>query len=343
MKLRRIIFFSYIGVFLLVLLVTKYFLKYMLFEQKTANIVMIVALVITVLLLCLNYLIMKPILKIIIALQITSQKNANGDFTILKEKAFASEIALLLNDYNVMVKQLEQQVVQIKAGEKEKNEIIANLSHDIKTPVASLTAVGQALSDDILDDDEKKYYLQAVLDNCHRIADLSDELAQFVEQESAVIGMCKDEIWLDEVLISVLTAFKGKIDCSQREILVEGTEFLEPIYSNESAIFRILYNVIDNSLKYSQPQTPIKIRVEKQPTYIRISIKDFGQGIAEAELEKIFQRTYRIEKSRNQTTGGNGLGLSIAKKLLENLGGNISVCSKEGEGSTFCIEVPYRV
>ncbi|SOC31809.1 hypothetical protein BTH160X_60329 [Brochothrix thermosphacta] len=74
MKLRRIIFFSYIGVFLLVLLVTKYFLKYMLFEQKTANIVMIVALVITVLLLCLNYLIMKPILKIIIALQITSQK-----------------------------------------------------------------------------------------------------------------------------------------------------------------------------------------------------------------------------------------------------------------------------
>lgn len=149
MKLRRIIFFSYIGVFLLVLLVTKYFLKYMLFEQKTANIVMIVALVITVLLLCLNYLIMKPILKIIIALQITSQKNANGDFTILKEKAFASEIALLLNDYNVMVKQLEQQVVQIKAGEKEKNEIIANLSHDIKTPVASLTAVGQALSDDI--------------------------------------------------------------------------------------------------------------------------------------------------------------------------------------------------
>lgn len=341
MKLRKMLFLIYLGAFFFVIMIAKYFVQLMLFDQKTANVVMFVALITTIILTCVNYIVITPIIKIILDLQKISQKNAKGEFRILDRKSYVSEFSVLLNDYNQMVHQLEQQVALIKQSEKEKIEMISNLSHDIKTPVSSLIAVGQALLDDILDEAEKKYYLHAVFDNCHRISDLSDELLQIIDSDNLMLETAKEELWLDSILIRVLNGFKGKIAYLQKEIFVESVELTKAIYSDESAIFRVLYNIIDNSLKYSRSGTPIHIKIEEQSNVVRIEIKDYGQGIPKVEQEKIFRRTYRIEKSRSQETGGYGLGLSITKKLLENLGGTISVSSKEGEGSTFYIEFPY--
>ncbi|MGX7417969.1 sensor histidine kinase [Carnobacterium gallinarum] len=341
MTLRKTLYFTYIGILLLVLMITMYFVEAMIVDQKTANIVILAVLTITLILSCVNYLVMSPMLKVLLVLQRTSQKNAAGEFITIPNKTLIKEIAMLLKDYNQMVNQLEKQVTQIKQVEKEKSEMICNLSHDIKTPVSSLIALGQALSDDILEESEKIYYLQAVLDNCYRISDLSDELFQVVESDKIALESRKDEIWLDTILIKVLNAFKGKIDYSKREISVDGMDMTKPIYSDESSIYRILYNVIDNSLKYSQSGTSIKIKIIEQLNYVEIRIKDYGQGISLREQENIFKRTYRVEKSRNLETGGHGLGLSINKQLLQNIGGSISVFSEIEMGSTFYIKIPY--
>lgn len=332
----------YLAVLIAVLVMTKYFVKQMLFDQQTANIVLLVAIVLTVVLTCINYIVMNPMLKIIVELQLSSQKNAEGEFTTLKKKTIASEITHLVTDYNKMVDQLEKQLLQIKHSEKEKNEMVANLSHDIKTPASSLIALSQALEDDILEEDEKKYYLEAVVDNCHRIAELANELYDVVDHDDVSLEKRQEKIWLDALLIKVLTSFKGKIDHAQREVTIEGTDRICPIYSDESKLYRIFYNIIDNSLKYSQKGAAIKIMVNANDGYIRIAIKDEGQGIPLAEQQRIFHRTYRIEKSRNQATGGHGLGLSITKKLVENIGGTITVHSQIGEGSTFYVDIPYK-
>lgn len=341
MKLSKLLLLVYGFVFIVTVFMTFLFVRTMFFNKKTAIIVILVtSLILIFMLIFVNYVLINPILKTILELQSVSKKNAKGKFTTIDTKSFVAEINLLLSDYNQMVRQLEEQLVTIIDSEKEKREMIANLSHDIKTPVSSLIVLGQAISDDILKDYEKNYYYQTVIDNAQRIADLSDELFQLVQSEENQSALIYDRVLLDEILIRVLNAFKGSISLSEREIIVEGTNYLKPVYSNESFIFRILYNIIDNSLKYSKVGTPIYINVEQKTYTVQISITDYGDGIPETEQDKIFHRTYRLEKSRNQITGGHGLGLSISQKLLEKIGGKITVSSKVGKGSTFYIEIP---
>lgn len=140
---------------------------------------------------------------------------------------------------------------------------------------------------------------------------------------------------LDDVLIKVLNAFKALIDRDQREIMITGLDAVPTILGNEDAIYRIFYNVIENSLKYSQNGTPIQIIVNESAGMLQMKI-------AADEQVKIFQRTYRVGKSRNQATGGHGLGLFITKNLVEKLHGKIWVESKLNQGSQFYIELPVH-
>lgn len=342
MTLRKTLYLTYLASIGSVLGITVYLVELMIFDQKTADIVMLAVLITTVILSCINYIVIKPVLKIIFQLQQTSQKNASGEFITINNKTFIKEFSMLLKDYNQMVNQLEEQVNQIRQVEREKSEMISNLSHDIKTPVSSLIVLGQALLDDILEQEERTYYLEAVLDNCYRISDLSNELFQVVESESVAVHTENKEIWIDELLIKVLNVFKGKIDQSKRDIIIIGAETKQSIYSDESSLFRIFCNVIDNALKYSQPGTPIRIEVIERDELLEICISDQGKGISKKEQEYIFKRTYRVEKSRSTETGGHGLGLAINQHLLQHIGGTISVESELEQGSTFFIKIPYN-
>ncbi|CAH0416226.1 HAMP domain-containing histidine kinase [Periweissella fabaria] len=341
MKLKQLLALIYVAILLCMAIGTIVFLKLMYIDARTASYVMTATIISTILFAVINYFVIKPLLDTIMNLQKASQQNAAGHFTTLKKYPFATELAALTKDYNTMVDQITQQVEDLKQSEKEKNEMIGNLSHDIKTPVASLIAIGQALSDDILTEEEKAHYLQAVAENAQRITVLADELLQVtVDNANDPAQVLTGEVMVDNVLIKVLNAFKPRIDHDQREIMISGLEAVPAIRANEDAVYRILYNVIENSLKYSQSGTPIQINVNVENEMVQMTVADEGQGIAADELPKIFQRTYRIEKSRNQATGGHGLGLFITKNLVEKLGGKIAVTSKVGQGSQFSVALP---
>lgn len=341
MTLRNMLYVLYIFIVIIILLVTRVFVGLMVLNQDTANIVMMSIFFSIITMLGINFFITKSILKVIFKLQEANKKNASGEFTTINVKTSIKEFSVLLEDYNQMVKKLEQQVIKIKQVEKEKSEIISNLSHDIKTPVSSLIGLGQALKDGILKEEEQEFYLQAILDNCYRVSDLSDKLFRVVESGKSVINVERTKIWIDELLIKILNIFKGEIDRTNREIIIVGSEIRNTIYSDESALFRIFSNIIDNSLKYSKEGTPIIIRVVEKKHSLEVRIQDKGQGIPNSEYENIFKRTYRIEKSRNRETGGYGLGLAINRQLLQHIGGEIYVESKIGVGSTFVVKIPY--
>lgn len=184
--------------------------------------------------------------------------------------------------------------------------------------------------------------MQAVGENAQRITVLADELMQVTNDNTTSTLVTNEEVMLDDVLIKVLNAFKARIDRDQREIMITGLDAVPTILGNEDAIYRIFYNVIENSLKYSQNGTPIQIIVNESAGMLQVKIADEGQGIAADEQVKIFQRTYRVEKSRNQATGGHGLGLFITKNLVEKLHGKIWVESKLNQGSQFYIELPVH-
>lgn len=313
----------------------------MILNKEIANTFAFAVLVMAILLSILSFFIIKPVLKIFFLTKEASKQNAMGEFSKIDYSTKIVEISDLINNYNTMVIRMEEQFKQIKQFEKEKDEMIGNLSHDIKTPISSLVVLSQAMVDGILNESEKDYYIQSILDNCNRIASLSDELFQIVQSKNYLNNDNINEIWIDEILINVLNMFRTKIEFSKREVFVEGAENQKPLYLNESEIFRVLCNIIDNSLKYSQDGTPIKISIDNDIHFLNIHIQDFGQGIPIEEQKKIFNRTYRIEKSRNSKTGGHGLGLAISKQLIEKKGGTISVYSKVGKGSTFTIKIPY--
>ena len=105
-------------------------------------------------------------------------------------------------------------------------------------------------------------------------------------------------------------------------------------------MYRILFNLVNNAIKYSNDGTEIIINAAIEENKLRFDVTDFGKGINSSNLENVFQRLYRVDESRNSTTGGHGLGLYIAKELVEQLGGNISVKSQESKGSTFTFTLP---
>ncbi|MBO0422195.1 sensor histidine kinase [Enterococcus plantarum] len=342
MTLRQTIYLTYLGSIFFLLLITLYFVELTVFDENTAHIVMWTVAVTMLIISCINFFVINPVLKMIFQLQDVSRKNASGKFIKIENRTFIKEVSMLIGDYNQMVHQLEEQVTQIRKVELEKSEMISNLSHDIKTPISSLIILGEALTDNLLNEEEKNFYLNSILDICYRISDMSNELFEVVESEGLTLNIQKKEVWIDEILINILNIFKGEIDKNKRNITIIGDEINQPIYSDEKILYRIFVNVIENALKYSHPDQPIKIKIAERISYLEVCIIDRGHGIPLDEQENIFKRTYRVEKSRSTATGGYGLGLAISEQLLKKIGGSISVESEMGKGSKFFVKIPYN-
>ena len=142
-------------------------------------------------------------------------------------------------------------------------------------------------------------------------------------------------VFLDQLLIEAMSEFQLLIEQEERDIYIQVSPESAKIKSHYDKLSRILVNLLNNAFKYSDPGTKIEVTAQLTEQVLTISVKDEGQGIAPEDLDKIFKRLYRVETSRNMKTGGHGLGLAIARELAHQLGGEITVESQCGLGSTF--------
>lgn len=222
--------------------------------------------------------------------------------------------------------------------------MIAQLSHDIKTPITSIQATVEGILDGIITQEEQFHYLTTINRQTERLNKLVEELDDLTlnTQETENHPQKNEVIFLDQLLVHAMNEFHLLIEQENRDIHIQVLPESAKFTSHYDKLLRILVNLLNNAFKYSDPGTPVDVKGILEDNTLTISVSDKGKGIDAKEFEHIFKRLYRVESSRNMKTGGHGLGLAIAQELAHQLGGKITVQSQKEAGSTFILSIPFE-
>lgn len=225
-----------------------------------------------------------------------------------------------------------------------RTDFVANISHELKTPVGALAVLAEALSQ--VDDPEVvKRLSNKIADEAIRVGRTIDDLLELSRIEFGGESV-KDVLDVEVVIAEAL----GRTQAYAENRSIAVSYEAEPMSSTNTRSLRVigdrrqlvsaLGNLIENAVKYSEPGGCVQLSATEQENNILISIRDFGMGIPARDIDRIFERFYRVDRARSRETGGTGLGLAIVRHVVTNHGGNVSVTSQEGEGSTFTLSLP---
>lgn len=249
------------------------------------------------------------------------------------------ELKELSDSFNKMTSRIDAQMNTIKSEQEEKLAMIQNLAHDLKTPLSSIKSYSEGLRDDMIHtENAQQDAYQVLIKQADRLNQMFDDLTDVMSLNNK---RQKTKLNIDQLLMPILEAYQQIIVTENRQFEVNIPQNIQAFNQDQNALERIITNFIDNALKFSNPNSIITIDVyEKEQGILAISVKDEGIGIEETHLKYIFNRTYRVENSRNQETGGSGLGLFIAASLAEQIGATIEVHSKITKGTTVTLSFP---
>ena len=222
-----------------------------------------------------------------------------------------------------------------------RRDFVANVSHELKTPVGALRLLAEAVQD-AADDPEAVHRFSG------RMITESDRLSRLVQQVIELSRLQGDEpvdapapIHVDEVVKTAVDTSAMDADARRISIVIGGTPGLE-VFGSAEQITAAMTNLVANAVAYSEEGSTVLVSTKGLSDAVEISVVDQGIGIPEAEVERIFERFYRVDPARHRSTGGTGLGLSIVKHVAATHGGDVRVWSVEGHGSTFTLTLPRR-
>ncbi|WP_201714173.1 HAMP domain-containing sensor histidine kinase [Rossellomorea arthrocnemi] len=284
-----------------------------------------------------------PLLKSVKQMSKEAGKMASGDFDVKVTEAGPLEIKELAANFNHMSSRIEEMFGELKESEKFKSELIANVSHDLRTPLSSIHSFVSALNDDIIEDPkDRKRYFETILSETGKLSLLIEEVLEFSQLENRKLSWNPHPTPIDQLLIDTLGQFEPRIQEKEIHVKVEYDDSLPLVPLMPLHIKRVMTNFIQNALSFSPDHTSLDIRAVKKEEQVEFSVTDQGKGIPIEEQDSIFERFYRVEKSRNKAGGGSGLGLSISKEIIEIHGGSIGVESDGQSGSTFWFQLPLE-
>lgn len=265
-------------------------------------------------------------------------KNGNLNFSVTAEAD--DEIGELCVAFEEMRLKLKGQVERNIQYEKESKELISNISHDLKTPMTAIKGYIEGLMDGVADTEEKRdRYIRTVYNKVNDMNSLIEELFLYAKLDSNSVNYSFAKVNVDAY-------FQDCVEEISLDLGSQGVDFGYFNYADKDTIIiadpeqlkRVINNIIGNSVKYASPgrKLMISLRIMEEAEFVKVEIEDNGRGIAKKEIPLIFDRCYRTDASRNSSKGGSGLGLSIAKKIIEEHGGKIWAVSTEGVGTTMC-------
>lgn len=263
------------------------------------------------------------------------KKIAEGDLDTELEIKEKGEIKDLFDNFEIMRKQLKQNAEEKALVEKTNRELISNISHDLKTPITSIKGYVEGIMDGVADSPEKmNKYIRTIYNKANDMDLLINELTVYSQLDAKSIPYRFHQISVTDYF-GDCTEEVG-LDLEQRGIRFSYTNDVESgtlIWADPEQLKRVINNIIANSVKYRrQDNAAISIHVGNLKNMVQIDMEDNGKGIPAADLEKIFERFYRTDASRNSAQGGSGIGLSISKKIVEEHGGEIWATGEEGKG-----------
>ncbi|MDD5730996.1 MAG: ATP-binding protein [Candidatus Omnitrophica bacterium] len=226
-------------------------------------------------------------------------------------------------------------ITEIRRLEVVRRDFVANVSHELKTPLTSIKGFVETLLGGALEDKENsRQFLEIILNHANRLDSLINDLLDLSSMESRNIRLEKKEINLKGLTDKILSGFKAQLKKTTVEVKNELPQGLSVI-ADKDRMEQVLTNLIDNAIKFNKENGFIKIYSRDLNDKIKVIVEDSGIGIPGKDILRIFERFYRVDKARSRELGGTGLGLSIVKHIVELHGGNAGVESTEGLGSKF--------
>jgi two-component system phosphate regulon sensor histidine kinase PhoR len=231
-------------------------------------------------------------------------------------------------------------MTEIRRLETMRRDFVANVSHELKTPLTSIKGFIETLLEGALEDKENsRNFLKIIQDHAERLNNLINDLLDLSHLESKEIRLEKAEVNLRALSDDILNAFKSHLK-KKAITAVNDLPATLAIQADKPKIEQVLTNLIDNAIKFNKEKGSIRIYAQDSQDTIKVTVEDSGTGIPPKDVPRIFERFYRVDKARSRSLGGTGLGLSIVKHIVELHGGSVGVESTEGLGSKIFFTLP---
>lgn len=251
------------------------------------------------------------------------------------------EVAELAAAFNAMAAQLAAANRKQQELDALRRDLIAWAGHDLRTPLASVTAIVEALADGVIDaPDERARYLAAARRDLAALARLIDDLFELSQLDAGGLTLTRSPASLTDLVSDTLESFAALAAGQGVRLTGSAGPGVDPVSMDSSKVGRALGNLLDNALRHTPAGGSVEVRVWAEAGEARVSVRDTGPGIPASDLPRVFERFYRGERSRSRALGGSGLGLAIARGLVEAHGGWISAESAAGEGATVTFALP---
>ncbi|MEK4442747.1 MULTISPECIES: two-component system histidine kinase PnpS [unclassified Niallia] len=229
-------------------------------------------------------------------------------------------------------------ITELKKLEQIRKDFVANVSHELKTPITSIKGFSETLLDGAMEDKETlEEFLRIILKESHRLQTLIQDLLDLSKLEQHHFALNKEEFNLMEILNKATKMLEGRAEAKNIKLLFPQANEIVQIEGDRSRLTQVFLNLITNAVIYTPNDGEITVYVVEKKKKIEIRIQDTGIGIEQEEIPRIFERFYRVDKARSRNSGGTGLGLAIVKHLVELHRGTIQVESEMGEGTTFTV------
>ena len=262
-----------------------------------------------------------------------------GDYSARIEGNIKGNLGLLTVTFNEMADVIVGNIQKITHANNLRQEMIANVSHDLRTPLAILQGYVETLiiKENSISFTEKHRYLEIITDSSRKLSNLVEQLFQYSKLEANQVHAEKEQFLINDLVSDILMQYKLLAESKNISLVLESPENLPPVFADIALTDRVLQNLLDNALKFTPDGGKITVNLKNRPSGVEVYISDTGIGIEKADQAYIFERYNQLDTGG--TKKGMGLGLAIVKKILDLHHVNINVNSIPGQGTTFWFEL----
>jgi signal transduction histidine kinase len=255
---------------------------------------------------------------------------ANGDFSVRLTSPRSGVMAEIVESVNNMA-------AGLGTVEQQRQEFISNVSHEIQSPLTSIGGFASLLRDGDLDEATRQHYLDVISAEVQRLSKLSDNLLRLSTLESGA-ELDRSRYSLDEQLRSIVLALEPQWTAKHLDVGLDAAP--TEIEADADMLHQAWLNLVQNAIKYTPDGGRVRVTMRTLPDRVRVEVVDTGIGVAASDLPRVFERFFRADKARSGE--GNGLGLSLVKRVVELHGGEVGASSRPGVGSTFSVTLPLN-
>jgi two-component system sensor histidine kinase SenX3 len=228
---------------------------------------------------------------------------------------------------------------EITRTEEIRNDFVANVSHELKTPVGAISLLAEALESSADDEEAVRRFAKRMHKESGRLAALVQDIIELSRLQGASVSQEGTAVDINAVIAEAVDRSQLPAESKKIQIVV-GERVDATVYGDRDLLVTALRNLIDNAIRYSPEKTRVGVGVRSKDGLIAVSVTDQGEGLTPEDQERVFERFYRVDAARSRHTGGTGLGLSIVKHVASNHGGEVTLWSRPGQGSTFTLRLP---